>query len=337
MDSTKELVNTINQKSQEIKDEYNEMSKRLMALEQSNAKSVGFSGQPDASQDRLTVLKTALAASGNATAKVVVPMQKSTLLQGVSAGKLSPTERNIGVFAQAQQLSLAAQLHSFPTDASVIDYTVIGSTDAAQMQGGEGNLKHELAITSTPNKVEMNTFAGWVKVSTQALNDQININQAIDSVLRGAIQRGLDNHIMSVVTANATQGNSGVTPMLSALMAAAQIQSLGHAATVFVNPMDYAAITLTVGTNGEFIDVPQSYQGIIKPASGVTSGKYLATTLDGSGLDLAIRESLNIDIGTSGDDFIKNLRVLLAEVRAVALIRDPSLVIVGDLVAAKTK
>jgi hypothetical protein len=119
----KSLIDNIEQKSAEFKENYQDMSKRLMSLEQKAAGSnnVNFGGNDHQAPERLKGLTIALAASGNATAKVSVPMQKSILLQGVSAGKLMPTEKNIGVFAQAEQLSLSSQLHSFPTDAAVMN------------------------------------------------------------------------------------------------------------------------------------------------------------------------------------------------------------------------
>jgi len=333
---TTELLAAIETRSAEIKNEQQEIATRLTALERKGLPNIH--GASDASTGlELKSLVAALGASGNMTAKASVQVSKSTLLQGVSAGYLNPVSQNIGVFAQAEQLSIASQIHSFGTTAAIIDYSVLTTADSGAIQVKEGDLKKQLDIVSTPKKVEMLTHAGWVKISTQALADQQNISQALGSIMYGAIARSVDANIVATAIAEGTTGATMSTPLLSALGAVAQIQSYGKSGVVFVNPIDFAAITLSVNSNGDFIQVPQAYAGVIRAASGVAQGTYLATSLDGSGLDLAVNETVGIDIGTSGDDFLKNLRVLLAESRAVALIRDANLVVTGSLSAAKAK
>ena len=317
--------------------QFSELAQRVMDIEQKQASAKGYGVTSTASGLELKSLVAALSNSGNMTAKASVDVTKSTLLQGVSAGYLNPVSQNIGVFAQAEQLSIASQIHSFGTTAAIIDYSVLTTADSGAIQVKEGDLKKELAVVSTPKKVEMLTHAGWVKISTQALDDQVAIQQAIGSIMYGAIARSVDANIVATATAEGTAGATMSTPLLSALGAVAQIQSYGKSGVVFVNPIDFAAITLATNSNGDFIQVPQAYAGVIRAAAGVAQGSYLATSLDGSGLDLAVRENVGIDIGTTGEDFVKNLRVLLCESRAVALVRDSNLVVTGSLSAAKAK
>ena len=317
--------------------QFSELAQRVMDIEQKQASAKGYGVTSVAQGMEIKSLITALGNSGNMTAKASVDVTKSTLLQGVSAGYLNPVSQNIGVFAQAEQLSIASQIHSFGTTAAIIDYSVLTTADSGAIQVKEGDLKKQLEIISTPKKVEMLTHAGWVKISTQALEDQVAIQQAIGSIMYGAIARSVDANIVATATAEGTTGATMSTPLLSALGAVAQIQSYGKSGVVFVNPIDFAAITLATNSNGDFIQVPQAYAGVIRAAAGVAQGSYLATSLDGSGLDLAVRENVGIDIGTTGEDFVKNLRVLLCESRAVALVRDSNLVVTGSLSAAKAK
>lgn len=330
---TSELLAAIESKSAEIKNEQQEIATRLTALERKGLPNIH--GASDAATGlELKSLVAALGASGNMTAKASVQVAKSTLLQGTSAGYVNPVTQNIGVFAQAEQLSIASQIHSFGTTAAIIDYTVLTTTDSGAVQVLEGDLKKQLEVTSTPKKIEMLTHAGWVKISTQCLDDQVAIQQAIGSIIYGAIARSVDANIVATAIAEGVKGATMSTPLLSALGAVAQIQSYGKSGVVFVNPLDFAAITLSVNSNGDFIQVPQAYAGVIRAASGIAQGQYLATSLDGSGLDLAVRESVGIDVGTTADDFVRNLRVLLAESRAVALVRDANLVVTGALAKA---
>ena len=331
------LIQTLETRSAEIKGAQQDLATRLMDLEQKSASGKGMGTISVAQGLEIKSLVAALSNSGNMTAKASVDVTKSTLLQGVSAGYLNPVSQNIGVFAQAEQLSIASQIHSFGTTAAIIDYSVLTTADSGAIQVKEGDLKKELAVVSTPKKVEMLTHAGWVKISTQALDDQVAIQQAIGSIMYGAIARSVDANIVATATAEGTSGATMSTPLLSALGAVAQIQSFGKSGVVFVNPIDFAAITLATNSNGDFIQVPQAYAGVIRAAAGVAQGSYLATSLDGSGLDLAVRENVGIDVGTTADDFVKNLRVLLAEARAVALVRDSNLVVTGSLSAAKAK
>ena len=331
------LIQTLETRSAEIKGAQQDLATRLMDLEQKSASGKGMGTISVAQGLEIKSLVAALSNSGNMTAKASVDVTKSTLLQGVSAGYLNPVSQNIGVFAQAEQLSIASQIHSFGTTAAIIDYSVLTTADSGAIQVKEGDLKKELAVVSTPKKVEMLTHAGWVKISTQALDDQVAIQQAIGSIMYGAIARSVDANIVATATAEGTSGATMSTPLLSALGAVAQIQSYGKSGVVFVNPIDFAAITLATNSNGDFIQVPQAYAGVIRAAAGVAQGSYLATSLDGSGLDLAVRENVGIDVGTTADDFVKNLRVLLAEARAVALVRDSNLVVTGSLSAAKAK
>jgi hypothetical protein len=315
-----------------------EIASRLLELEQKAVRPVIGMENASSINTNLEPVMQALSSSGNLTAKSVVPMnRKSILLQGVSSGHLYPTHESLGVVAQSSGLSLSSQLHTFAITGSNVSYSRISSTDSGAMQGGEGNLKKELSINAEPVLAESNTFAGWSKISTQALSDQQNIELALSQVMSNCIYKALDAHAFDVASKQGTVGTAGPTPLITALSAVGAINGYGKQGVVFVNPSDYLAMTLATTTNGEFIEIPEAFAGSIKMASGIPTGSYLATTLDGEGLDLAIRENLNIDVGVTGDDFVKNLRVLLAEIRGLAIVRDPSLVITGTLAANKTK
>ena len=327
------LIQTLEARSAEIKGAQSELAERIFHIEQKQASARGFNAtSTEGSRFDVKSIVEALAQSGNMTCKSIVPANaKSILVQGNTS--LMPTVANLGVFA-AGEISLAAQLPSFSISEAIVRYSRLSTADKGAIQGAEGSLKHELAIDATPVEAECNTFAAWTAISTQALADQRNINDALGTVLSTGVVRAVNDHAFSVAQAQGTVGAVGATPLLTALTNAAAIQSQGFAASVYLNPADYVGALLATSTTGEFLDVPAAFVGVIKPAAGIPVGSFLATSNDGQGLSLAIRENLTIDIGVVGDQFIRNARTLLAEVRGLAIIKNPALVITGTLAKA---
>lgn len=315
--------------------QFSELAARVMDLEQ---KSVGnVHGATTAQGLNLKSVVDGLASSGNLTVKTSVPMAKSILLQGSTAGFIAPTHQNLGITTANDSASLASQLPSFGIEGSVIHFTRLSSDDVAGEQGLEGNSKKELTAVATPVEAESRTWAGWLKVSTQSLNDQRNIEAAINTVMAETVLRALSAHAVQVATTEGTSGTSGATPLVSALTAAAMIESRGYKANVFVNPVDYIAMVLSQDSNGQFIQFPQAFTAALRPAAGVTAGTYLATAANGDGVSLAMKEGINLDIGCVNDDFTRNVRTLLIEARGLAIVKNPSLVITGSLAKATAK
>ena len=329
-----QFAQTIEQKSSEIKNEQQELSLRLQALEQKSVGNVHGATNASTGFEVKSVLE-ALSASGNMTCKSVVPANaKSILTQGNTS--ILPTVSNQGVIGQ-NEISLASQLPFFGIQEAVVRFSRLSTTDMGAIQGGEGLLKKELAIDATPIERECNTFAAWTAVSTQALADQRDVQTAISSVLSVGILRAVNAHVIEVANAEGVKGSAQATPLLTALGAVAQIQAQGYGASVYLNPSDFVAAQLAVSSTGEFIGIPSGFAGTVKPAAGVPVGSFLATANDGSGIALAIREQMNLDIGVQGDQFVKNLRTLLMEIRALAIVRNPELVITGTLAKATAK
>lgn len=326
---------TIESKSAEIKNEQQDLSLRLQALEQKQTGNIH--GATTAQGLNLKSVTDGLASSGNLTVKATVPMAKSILLQGSTAGFIAPTHQNLGITAANDSASLASQLPSFGIEGSVIHFTRLSIDDVAGEQGLEGNLKKELNAVATPVEAESRTWAGWLKISTQALSDQRNIEAAINTVMTETVLRALSSHSVAVATAEGTAGTSGASPLISALTAAAMIESRGYKANVFVNPIDYIGMVLSQDSNGQFVQFPQAFTAALRPASGVTAGTYLATAANGDGVSLAMKEGINLDIGCVNDDFTRNVRTLLIEARGLAIVKNPSLVITGSLASVKAK
>lgn len=306
-----------------------------MSLEQ---KSVGnIHGATTEAGIELKSVMDSLSNSGNLTCKSVIPMTKSTLVQGISAGNIAPTHQNLGVTTANESSSLASQLPSIAIDGSVIHFTRLTSDDVAGEQGGESNLKKELSVNATPVELESRTWAGWLKISTQSLQDQKNIEAAIRTVMSETILKALSAHAVQVAGNDGVAGTTGATPLVSALTAAAMIESRGYKANVFVNPTDYIGMVLSQDVNGQFIQFPTAFTAALRPAAGVPVGSYVATAANGEGLVMALKEGISLDIGTVADDFTRNVRTLLIEARGLAIVKNTALTISGSLASVKTK
>ena len=94
-----------------------------------------------------------------------------------------------------------------------------------------------------------------------------------------------------------------------------------------MRPADWLAITTAKATgSGEYLSgaylapLPELLRGmkvVLSPT--VTAGKVLV--VDSSQIELLVVEDLNVEIGTDADDFTKNVRTILGELRVVPTFR----------------
>lgn len=96
---------------------------------------------------------------------------------------------------------------------------------------------------------------------------------------------------------------------------------------IVINPMDGATMELEKGNDGHYILPPfTSVDGtkigatLIIENEAIAEGEFLAGDFTKS--NLRIKEEININIGHSDDDFVKNLVTILAEMRAVHYIKN---------------
>jgi HK97 family phage major capsid protein len=178
------------------------------------------------------------------------------------------------------------------------------------------------------------TIAGYSKISKQALNDQQELTRAIDVTLRRSIAKALDSELnsgawgglLTLATAYTSLVYDGLADAASE--AVATMQEAGFVPdTVVMRPADWLAITTAKATgSGEYLSgaylapLPELLRGmkvVLSPT--VTAGKVLV--VDSSQIELLVVEDLNVEIGTDADDFTKNVRTILGELRVVPTFR----------------
>lgn len=218
---------------------------------------------------------------------------------------------------------------------SAIEYSrYTGLEGAAALQSSEGAAKAAVRPTFTLVSQTALTIAGYSKISKQALNDQQELTRAIDVTLRRSIAKALDSGLnsgawgglLTLATAYTSLVYDGLADAASE--AVATMQEAGFVPdTVVMRPADWLAITTAKATgSGEYLSgaylapLPELLRGmkvVLSPT--VTAGKVLV--VDSSQIELLVVEDLNVEIGTDADDFTKNVRTILGELRVVPTFR----------------
>ncbi len=283
-------------------------------------------------------LLRALHQSANRTTGGVV---LRTLLQGTVAGTMGRTTQEgplvaVGTYGA---LPLVQAVQSIPVAASVYHWNRVSPTVQPAVggkQGTEGALKPNVQLQSTPVTSTLATFAAWEKVSLQALEDQLGLAQAVESLLTGAVLRSADADAWTAYLAGCTAIVPDATDAVATIVrTAAKIAAAGGTGIrAVLSPLDYADMMLVkASTSGQWLGLPP---GVEMPpllqSSGVPAGKLLVTA-GSDGAFVAVRSEIVATIGLADDDFTRNLRTVLVEGRMVADVRNAQLAYIGDLIA----
>ena len=90
--------------------------------------------------------------------------------------------------------------------------------------------------------------------------------------------------------------------------------------TVVMRPADWLALTVAKSTAGEYLSgsylapLPELLRGLkVVLSPTITAGKVMV--LDSSQIELLIVEDMAVEVGLVGDDFTRNVRTILGEMR----------------------
>lgn len=211
----------------------------------------------------------------------------------------------------------------------------------AQEQDAQGDEKARVLIDSDPLSATVKTWAGHEKLSTQVLEDAPSVAAVVESILRGSVLDVIDAHCYAVMTsggnftASAPSGSNVYENMLRIL---AQLRQRGSTNVVIAgNPGDLLTQSIAkASTSGNYLGRPDalSEPGVrVVESASVASGKLLGFDAGGNGPLIGDRASVTASLGLSDDDFIRNLRTMLVEARAVCVVRDPTKVVYGNTAA----
>jgi len=193
----------------------------------------------------------------------------------------------------------------------------------------EGAAKPEATMTATPTSDTLDTYAHWKEITRQALEDIPQIRTIVETRLRQGLARAIETAIatqLGVAPIPPAQVALGGTLTQAIRKGLAVVQTNGYSPNaVLVNPMDAADIDLgimggtllgPVQTNAMWglrvVAVPDL------PAGTAYVGDFQSavTVFDRGSADVYLTDS-------HADNFIKNILLLLAEMRALVTVPEP--------------
>lgn len=210
----------------------------------------------------------------------------------------------------------------------------------------EGALKSQVSWTYTEESADVKKITEFIKVSKESLDDLDFLRSEINTELIEGVELKLDEQISSGdgtglnlkgILPQAPVFNVTGTPLDKSVFNANKRDVLRSAVAlirknrfnanyIVINPMDGATMELEKGKDGHYILPPfTSVDGtkigatLIIENEAIAEGDFLAG--DFTKANLRIKEEININIGHSDDDFVKNLVTILAEMRAVHYIK----------------
>lgn len=221
---------------------------------------------------------------------------------------------------------------------SAVEYSrFLANEGAAAKQSAEGAAKAAVRPTFSLITQTSATIAGWTKISKQAMNDSAELSSAIDVTLRRSIAKAVDALLASGtwggaagILAHATADTSLVYTGLADAISegVADMQTDGFAPNVVcMTPADWLSIvTAQASGSGEYLSgaylnaLPENLRGLrVVLSPSITSGKALL--LDNAYTELLVVEEMSVEVGTDADDFTKNIRTILGEMRIVPTFR----------------
>jgi HK97 family phage major capsid protein len=196
----------------------------------------------------------------------------------------------------------------------------------------EGEAKPEAVMTPTVESDALLTYAHWKGITRQALEDIPQIRSLVEGRLRqgllvaleGAVVAALNAATIPPVTGSAAGGD---TLLGTIRVGAATVEAAGYRPNaVLLNPADFAALDIAVmgGTLGG--PVAQTGYWGLRPIGvpGVPAGTAYVGDFQ-TAVQLFTRAAAEVFLSDShADYFIRNILLLLAEIRALATVPDPS-------------
>jgi HK97 family phage major capsid protein len=192
----------------------------------------------------------------------------------------------------------------------------------------EGALKPEATFAPTVKSGSLDTIAHDKGITRQALEDIPRIQQIVEGALRGGVLAKLEALAAEALTTDtdiATVTNDDL--MAGIRVALGNVQAAGYASAnaVLLNPADFAELDIAVmGATVAGPQLQQSFWGLQAiAAAAIPAGTAYVGDFK-SGVTLFERGSTSLYVTDShADYFLRNILVILAETRALAVVTEP--------------
>jgi len=217
------------------------------------------------------------------------------------------------------------------TSANAVSYvTWAPNPQAAASVVAEEAAKPEAVMTPTAVSDTLDTYAHWKGITRQALEDIPQIRSLVENRLRQGIVVALETAVMAALTAATIP--TATVPVGGSLLGAIRagvgtVQAAGYGMpnAVLLNPADWAALDIATVGNAGGASGQTSFWGMRAVAvPGLTAGTAYVGNFQ-TAVQLFSRGTTEVFLTDSHSDyFIKNILVLLAEIRALATVPDPA-------------
>ncbi|HSS09733.1 MAG TPA: phage major capsid protein [Acidimicrobiales bacterium] len=191
----------------------------------------------------------------------------------------------------------------------------------------EGDEKPPAEFEIQEKAAALKTYAHWKAVTRQALEDYARIRTIVEDKLRGGLLRALESAVTADLLANTDIPDREAANLLEAIRGGvADVETNGYTANaVALNPQDWAGLDIAVLAatfNGPVLG--RTFWGLTPVAApAIPSGTAYVGDFS-TGITLFDRNVTNVFLSDShADFFVRNLLIILAETRALAVVTEP--------------
>ena len=344
------------EKGKEVYDKLGELQARMLEVEQrqvSGGGGVGGAPVGGGSHELRTLLEESAelqALAGRKIRNAVLELPKNLFMPQAaitSTGIVMPDQREGVVTTPQRRLRIRDLIPTVETDSGSVQYLEeTGFTNNAAMVS-EGDEKPQSELTYELKTVAVLTLAHFFKASNQVLSDISTMQQQIETrgiyglalvedsqLLNGS---GLGNNLRGLRTAAQAYAGGGGTKIDIIRRAITQLEDADFNATgTVLNPADWEDMQLAKDADGNYIigapqgaNPPTLWNRPVVVTSAIGSSTFLVGAFDQAAL-IYDRMQPRLDIGTTDDDFVRNLIVLRFESRLAQAVIRPSALIKGS-------
>ncbi len=339
---------------------------RLNAVEQAVV-SRPRGGHQSAETGSSVVAQEISASSGFKSIQSGLPTSgRMTVQQGLKAAITNPGRGQTGdkdlsqrpyrapgiLMEQPQKLTLLDVLKVIPVDSQTYEYIMLdGYVNQAGYQLKEGDLKAEAGeFKGLVKRAEVSTIAHWLPASKQVIDDDAELERAINFILSTSCAQKLEHELMN--GAGGEGEITGLIPQAQAFTPTATkaADRIGEAVTdlsakgfsadvILLHPSDWFLIASerAESGNGQYTlgsprdPSPLTLWGApVALSPSMTQGKALL--FDREMVALLDRQAVTVELSRhDGDNFKRNMVTILAELRAGLVVFAPSATRLLDL------
>lgn len=250
-------------------------------------------------------------------------------IAGFPAGALPPYVYSPAAYAY--QSALLDVVGKVTTGANAVQWIQWApNPQAAATVVAEEALKPEAVMIPSVVSDSLETYAHWKGITRQALEDIPQIRSTVENRLRQGIVVALEEAVAAALAAATIPGVVG--PLAGGLLGAirmgvAEVQSAGYGQpnAVLLNPADWASLDMATLGNAGGASGQSGFWGMRAVAvPSVPAGTAYVGNFQ-TAVQLFSRGSAQVFLTDShADYFVRNVLVLLAEIRALATVPDPA-------------